>query len=52
MKTFYDEIGSRYKMYPEKIEYDQFMMTDDGKHYAGLLVIKKSEFTWLRSKRI
>ena len=31
VKTFYDEIGSRFKMYPEKMEYDQFKITDDGK---------------------
>ena len=43
MKTFYDEIGSRYKMYPEKMEYDQFKITDDDKHYTELLVRKKSE---------
>ena len=43
MKTFYDEIGSRYKMYPEKMGYDQFKITDDDKHYTELLVRKKSE---------
>ena len=30
-------------MYPEKMNYDQFQILDDGKHYTGLLVIKKSE---------
>ena len=30
-------------MYPEKMEYDQFKITDDDKHYTELLVRKKSE---------
>ena len=31
MKIFYDEIGKRYKMAPEKIDYNQFRLSDDGK---------------------
>ena len=31
VKIFYDEIGKRYKMAPEKIDYNQFRMSDDGK---------------------
>ena len=31
VKTFYDEIGKRYKMAPGKIDYDQFKISDDGK---------------------
>ena len=31
VKTFYAEIGSRYKMFPGKMEKDQFKITDDGK---------------------
>ena len=30
-KTFYDEIGKRFKMTPGKIDYDQFKISDDGK---------------------
>ena len=31
VKIFYDEIGKRYKMAPEKIDYNQFRISDDGK---------------------
>ena len=31
MKIFYDEIGKRYKMAQEKIDYNQFRISDDGK---------------------
>ena len=31
VKIFYDEIGKRYKMAPEKIDYNQFRLSDDGK---------------------
>ena len=31
VKIFYDEIGKQYKMAPEKIDYDQFRISDDGK---------------------
>ena len=31
VKIFYDEIGKRYKMVPEKIDYNQFRLSDDGK---------------------
>ena len=31
VKIFYDEIGKRYRMTPEKIDYNQFRTSDDGK---------------------
>ena len=31
VKIFYDEIGKRYEMAPEKIDYNQFRISDDGK---------------------
>ena len=31
VKTFYDEIGKRYSMVPDKDDYDQFRLSDDGK---------------------
>ena len=31
VKIFYNEIGKRYTMAPEKIDYDQFRISDDGK---------------------
>ena len=30
VKTFYDEIGTRYQMAPGKIDYDQFKISDNG----------------------
>ena len=31
VKTFYDEIGKRYSMVPDKDDYDQFRLSDDRK---------------------
>ena len=31
VKTFYDEIEKRYKMAPDKTDYSQFKISDDGK---------------------
>ena len=31
VKIFYDEIGKRYRMAPEKMDYNQFRISDDGK---------------------
>ena len=41
VKIFYDEIGKRYKMAPEKIDYNQFRISDDGKTLYWVVGDKK-----------
>ena len=45
VKIFYDEIGKRYKMAPEKIDYNQFRMSDDGKTLYWVVGDKEIKIT-------
>ena len=45
IKTFYGEIGKRYKMAPSKIDYDKFKISDDGKTLFWIVGDKEIRIT-------
>ena len=45
VKIFYDEIGKRYRMTPEKIDYNQFRISDDGKTLYWVFIDKEIRIT-------
>ena len=45
VRTFYDEIEKRYKMVTDKIDYDQFKISDDGKTLFWIVGDKKIRIT-------
>ena len=45
VRTFYDEIEKRYKMATDKIDYDQFKISDDGKTLFWIVGDKEIRIT-------
>ena len=45
VRTFYDEIEKRYKMVTDKIDYDQFKISDDGKTLFWIVGDKEIRIT-------